>query len=204
MSSQLSPAPQAAGSLVSPGATDEAQRLRVARQVEQVVAARVYARLGERAAQASAEYRFRDFMDRHVLALVLVFLLAAALTFGLGELAVRFALRNAGQTAAQYTRTVAWLGWLLFLPACLSMLVLYLRRRVMGERWWRAEPRAPHGAARAAARPGRNRGAALFGALAMLVAGLAGWFSPLLLLVGLDCGFVGLILFVVYSELACP
>jgi hypothetical protein len=132
----------------APPTLDEAERLRIARQVERVVAARVYARLREHAAQASAEYRFRDFMDRHVLGLVLVFLLAAALTFGLGELAVR----SAGRAAAQYTRTVAWLGWLLFLPACLSIAVLYLRRRVMGPLCWadcsRSSPAWPAGSRR--------------------------------------------------------
>lgn len=183
----------------APAAPDEAERLRIARQVERVVAARVYARLREQAARASAEYRFRDFMDRHAFALVLVFLLAAALTFGLGELAVRLALHGAGLPAAQYTRTVAWLGWLLFLPACLSVAVLYLRRRVMGARWWQPEPAGPPLPRRAG--PGGGRGTALLGALATLAAGLAGWFSPVLLLISLDCGFVGLILFVVYSEL---
>jgi hypothetical protein len=186
-------APHSSADQAAPAALDEAERLRIARQVERVVAARVYARLREHAAQASAEYRFRDFMDRHVLALVLVFLLAAALTFGLGELAVR----NAGRAAAQYTRTVAWLGWLLFLPACLSVAVLYLRRRVMGARWWQGEP-APLPRRTAL---GRRRGTAVLGGLVTLFACLAGWFSPLLLLVSLDCGFVGLIAFVVYSEL---
>ena len=175
------------------------QRAEILRHADLQVAQHVAGLLRERAAQANAEYRFRDLMDRHVATLVLGLLLAAGCYLGLAELALRSAARMGGAAQAQAASVVAWVGLILFLPAWLAATVLSLRLRVMGERCWRDEVPVQLAHAR---HPRLSPRGLLLGGAALGAAGAGAWLSPLLLLIGLDCGFVGMIGFVVYSELA--
>lgn len=125
------------------GALTTEERQRIARHAEREVADRMFRELCERAELAQAEYRFTDMMDRYALVLAagMVLLLLACL-----ELAAVVSLwveAIQGYPPASGA-TCSWLvigGVLTFFIS--GLLLLYLRRQVMGRHWLRSETRLP-------------------------------------------------------------
>jgi hypothetical protein len=178
--------------------------VRIAQHIDMIVADRLYRAMHDRAAQANAEYRFIDLMDRYVFVIAFGCVVVAALYLGAAEVLVRGVDHLVGPLAAEHAITLAWIGLFLLLPACLGGMVLMLCRRAMGARWWRSEPRLPPACRPAFSSGVRTRagpGPIAVWLAAVGVTVVAGYL-PMAFLICLALACAGTLLFVVYSKLA--